>query len=186
MSVIRISARYAKSLLALAEEQSNVEGVLADIEALHKACQNRDLALLLKSPIIHGSRKLDVLHAIFGKSFHPVTMGFIKLIVGKGREMYLPEIAAECIQLYRRMNGITTVRLVTATPVSQSTIDSIHSKLVASSETGRQVEIVASVDPNLLGGFILELEGKRYDSSIAYQLQQLRKEFTGNVYQKQF
>jgi F-type H+-transporting ATPase subunit delta len=48
------------------------------------------------------------------------------------------------------------------------------------------VEIVTEIDPQLIGGYILELGGKRYDSSVAYQLEQLRKEFKGNVYKKEF
>lgn len=186
MSVIRISARYAKSLLELAIQQSNLESVLKDIQSLDEACKNRDLHLMLKSPIIHGSKKMQVLNALFGSSFNPVTMAFIKLITEKGREIYIPEIAAEFIHQYKIKNGITTVKLITATPVDQATVDTIHSKLVASNETGSQVEIVTAVDPQLLGGYVLELEGKRYDTSVAYQLEQLRKEFKGNVYKKEF
>jgi F-type H+-transporting ATPase subunit delta len=186
MSVIRISARYAKSLLELAVEQSNLESVLADVQALNEACKNRDLHLMLKSPIIHGTKKMQVLNALFEKNFNPVTMAFLKLITGKGREMYIPEIAAEFIEQYKIRNSITTVKLITATPVDQATVDNIHSKLIASNETGKKVEIVTVIDPQLIGGYILELGGKRYDSSVAYQLEQLRKEFKGNVYKKEF
>lgn len=113
-------------------------------------------------------------------------MAFLKLITGKGREMYIPEIAAEFIEQYKIRNSITTVKLITATPVDQATVDNIHSKLIASNETGKKVEIVTVIDPQLIGGYILELGGKRYDSSVAYQLEQLRKEFKGNVYKKEF
>jgi hypothetical protein len=63
MSAVRLSARYAKSLIDLAIEQNKLERVKEDVEYFHQASRVRDLHLLLKSPIVHTSTKRKV----FGK-----------------------------------------------------------------------------------------------------------------------
>ncbi len=65
MSVTRIATRYAKSLMELAMEQGKLTQVSADIISLNEASRNRDLYLMLKSPIINGDKKIAVLEAIF-------------------------------------------------------------------------------------------------------------------------
>ena len=60
MSVVRIASRYAKSLIDLAVERGQLEEVLGDIQSFQKAAENRDLYLLMKSPIINVSKKQQV------------------------------------------------------------------------------------------------------------------------------
>ncbi|MBK9335663.1 MAG: F0F1 ATP synthase subunit delta [Lewinellaceae bacterium] len=83
MSVTRIATRYAKSLLELAIDQNSVEPVHADMDTLRSAAKNRDLYLLLKSPIVHGDKKIAVLHALLESKINPLTMAYLDLLVKK-------------------------------------------------------------------------------------------------------
>ena len=74
MSVTRIATRYAKSLMELAMEQGKLSQVSADVISLAEAARNRDLYMMLKSPIIHGDKKISVLDAIFKSRFDVMTM----------------------------------------------------------------------------------------------------------------
>ncbi len=183
MSVQRIASRYAKSLMELAVEQTKLERVLEDVQSFQAATEVRDLYLLLKSPIVHASKKVEILKALFGDKYDELTMAFLNIIVNKGREQYLPEIASEFVKQYRKMKGISSVRLITASPVSEEYLSAIKAKLMESEETDQSVEITTEIDPDLIGGFVIEFEDKVYNASIAHKIEEIKKDFTGrNIY----
>lgn len=186
MSVTRIATRYAKSLIDLASQQGKLPQVSADVIALAEAAKNRDLHLMLKSPIISPDKKNAALNALFGKQMDSLTMAYLTLLVNKGREMYLPEIAAEFAAQYKVMQKITTVKVISASPLSDNVVDQLKARLLASGITHSNLEIVTSVDPKIIGGFVLEFDNKRYDASIANKLADLKSEFTKNLYIKEY
>ena len=185
MSVKRIASRYAKSLLDLSNESKNLDTVFKDMQSLQEAVKNRDLYLMLKSPIINAKKKKDIVQKIFGAGFDKMTMGFMNIIITKGRESYLPEIANEFVEQYNDLKSISTAILTSATPLSADALASIKAKLLASNITNESVEIATKVDPNILGGFIIEIGDKLYDASVAHKLETLKKQFVGNVYEPQ-
>ena len=178
MSVQRIASRYAKSLMDLAVEQNKLERILEDVQSFNEATAVRDFYLMLKSPIINAIKKESIIKEIFGGKYDELTMAFLILIVKKGREPHLPEIAEEFIAQYRQMKGISSVKLITASPINNQLLESIKSKLMESAETAATVEITTEVDPEIIGGFVVEFEDKVYDASIAHKLEVLKKEFT--------
>ena len=180
MSVIRIASRYAKSLIDLASERGQLEEVLGDIKSFQKATENRDLYLMLKSPIINTSKKQHVFDALFEGKQTELTTAFFKIILTKGREMYLPEIADEFIAQYKQLKHISTVTLVTATTLGAESVSKIKQKLVASEAADDHVELLTKVDPDILGGFVLDFGDRLYDASVAHKLDQLKKEFAKN------
>ena len=186
MSVTRIATRYAKSLIELAVEQGKLTQVNADIQVLQQAVRNRDLYLMLKNPVITNDRKAAAMDALFKSQFDSLTMGYLRLLITKNRENYLPEIAAEFGEQYKTLNKITTVRVTTATPMSDAVLQDLRNKIVASGATNENIDLQTSVDPDLIGGFILEFDNKRYDASAAHKLDQLRAQFSKNLYIKEF
>jgi F-type H+-transporting ATPase subunit delta len=186
MSVIRIASRYAKSLIDLAVEQDKLERVLEDVKTFQKAVSNREFYLLLKSPIINATKKQQIFKALFGDKFDEMTSAFFKIILTKGREAYLPDIADEFVNQYKDIKHISTVRLTTAVPLGAETISRLKQKLVASSATEDHVELVTKVDPDILGGFVIEFDDKLYDSSVTHKMELLRKEFAKNLFVKSY
>lgn len=181
----RVSGRYAKSLIDLAIEQGKLQSVIGDIETLHESVKNRDLYLMLKSPIINSSKKESVMKLLFAEQFEAITMGFINICINKSREGLLPEIASEVLSEYKKMQGITSVKVTTAIPLSAEALEALREKLVASSITDKNVEIETVVKPDLIGGFVIEFGDKLYDASVAAKLAALKKEFAGNLYESQ-
>ncbi len=185
MSVTRIASRYAKSVLDLAIEKGQLEEVLADMTSFKKATENRDLYLLLKSPIINVSKKQQVFKALFEGKQTELTAAFFDIILRKGREKYLPEIAEEFIVQYKKHKHISSVTLITATPLAAETVSKIKQRLVSSEATDDHVELETEVNEDLLGGFVLQFGDKLYDASVAHKLEQLKKEFSKNEYIKE-
>lgn len=186
MSVTRIATRYAKSLLDLAVEQGKLEAVASDMNSFREAAKNRDLHLLLKSPIVKPDKKNAVLTAIFGGNVDALSMAYMTLLVNKGREPFLAEIAAEFAEQYKALKKITTVRVTTAVPMTDAVLADLKAKIVAAGVTTENLDIETTVDPELIGGFVLEFDNKRYDASVAYKLDQLRAQFSKNLYIKEF
>lgn len=186
MSVSRISSRYAKSLLDLARERNELDTVLKDIEFFNEVTKNRDFYLLLKSPIVKTEKKLAIFKVIFEGKFSKTTSAFFDIILRKGREMYMPEIAADFIGQYKDLHRISTVILTTAAPLNEASLNDIKEKLLASNITMDKLDIVTKIDPSIIGGFTIEVGDKLYDASVIHKLDKLKKEFGSNQYVKSF
>lgn len=186
MSVSRISSRYAKSLMELSLDRNELEVVKKDILYFIEAMRNRDLYLLLKSPIINAGKKISIIKTVFGDKLNSTTMAFLEIVIKKGREMYLPEIAADFIGQYKFYNKISTIKITTASPLSQESMNDIKSKMLASNITMDKLEVTEKVDPSIIGGFIIEAGDKLYDASIAHKLEEMKKNLSGNQFVKTF
>ncbi|HXS36484.1 MAG TPA: ATP synthase F1 subunit delta [Flavipsychrobacter sp.] len=178
----RLASRYAKSLLDLAIEQNSVESTLKDMQLLDSICSHsRDFDGMLRSPIIKADKKQHVISAILSGRIHTVTQAFITLLVNKGREANLPEIAHSFISQYKEMKNIKTVTLTTAIPVNDNVKKSILSK-VAANLVNDSIDLKTEVDPDLLGGFVLEMEDKLFDASVRRDLKDIKAQFLDNSY----
>lgn len=177
----RLAARYAKSLIDLAVERGELETVYNDMLFLHSAVRNsRDFVNLLKSPIITADKKGKVLDAITAAgNVSVMTLSFCKLLMAKGRESFLPEILNAFIDQYKVHNGIHTVKLTTAIPVSEEIKQSIVDKVNTSKHLGK-IELNTAVNEDLIGGFVLEIGDQLVDGSVAFELNNIRKQFRNN------
>lgn len=184
MSVERIAGRYAKSLLDLSTEMGRTDAVLSDMKGLEEACKNRDLYLLLKSPIVSPQRKEKVLRALFSGKVDDMTLKFLMIILRKGREAYVPDIAKSFSRQYKDKNHITSVSLTTAVPIDDEAMKRIHQSLMESSATDKNLELESRVDEDIIGGFIIKIGDRHYDASVKGKLEKLRKSFSSNDYEK--
>lgn len=180
MSISRIASRYAKSLLDLAIEGNKLDDVLQDIQGFNKMLENRDLQLLLKSPIVSASHKSSIFKDLFEGKVSDLTKSFFDVILRKGREQFLPEIATEFLSQYKDYKGITDVVLTTAAPLSDELLANIKAQLVDSKSTKDTVEIETKIDEDLIGGFVVEIGDLLYDNSIAYKLKEMKKQFASS------
>lgn len=183
MRQIRLASRYAKALFELATEHHIQTEVFNDMQSLAKVCaSNKDFRLMLQSPVIKQDKKNAVLRTIFGKEFHNTTLQYITIIVRKRREMILDEIAVQYVEIYREWKGIKVALLETAIELDDAQkkafVDLLQSQLNA------EVTLETVVRPNLIGGFLLSVDGKQYDSSIIKKVKMLSKEFKINVYKR--
>lgn len=177
----RLAARYAKSLLDIAMEQNNLDAILADMQYLNRVCQsNPDFVSMLKSPVVKGDKKMEILTSIFGAELQKVTFAFIDLMVKKGREVYMPEIAATFLEQYKTYKHIHTVNLTTATPVDESLKQYIFDKVAPMIEG--TVDLQTEVNESIIGGFVLKVGDRFFDASIRRDLTDIRNQFTKNLY----
>ncbi|MDP4148418.1 MAG: ATP synthase F1 subunit delta [Bacteroidota bacterium] len=176
----RLAGRYAKSLIDLSIEKDQLEAVYRDMLFLQAACRgSKELVKLLKSPVIKADKKGRILDALTDGKISVITATFNKLLLNKGRESFLPEIISAFIDQYKEYKGIHTVNLTTAIPVSEELKQSIMDKIRADSNL-KNIELNTAVEENLIGGFILEIGDKLLDASIAFDLNNIKKQFRNN------
>jgi F-type H+-transporting ATPase subunit delta len=176
----RLAARYAKSILDLSLERGQLEDVYKDMLFLHETCRSsREFVNFLHSPVIKPDKKGKIIDAILGGKISLLTMAFIKLLLHKERESYLPEIASAFVGQYKTYKGIRTVKLTTAVAVDEDVKKAILQKVQAGHD-GQQVELDTAVREELIGGFILEVGDNMVDASIAHELNNIRKQFQNN------
>lgn len=187
MTNSRVAARYAQSLIELAQERGQLETIKADIDTLLAMGKNRDFALLLNSPVVSPSKKQTILTALLDKAgADQLTRLYVKLLIDKGREVDMLGILKEFNEQYKRIRHISTVKLTSAAPLSAATLDSVKQQLITSGKTEASIDLETQIDPDLIGGFILEFDGRVYDASVAHKLKEMKSELRKpNVYVNQ-
>lgn len=182
MNIAPVAYRYARSLLALAAERNELDAVHADMGVVALAtAESRDLRVLLASPVITPDKKAAVLGKVFAGKVGALTERFIAILVRKGREGLLGQVAAAVQELYRHQKGIITAEVVSAVPLDDTAREKVRA-LAAARHPGKTVELAEEVDPDLIGGLSIRIGDEQYDGSVRRRLGDLRREFSKNPY----
>lgn len=178
----RLAQRYAKSLIDIGSDLNELEAVHNDIVFLKSVTdRSREFVVMLESPVISPDKKYKVINSITQGRISKITETFLKLVCNKGRERNLPGVISSFIEQYNTIIGLHNAKLTTATPISRELADSFVSKIKASTSYSK-VHLETVVDDSIIGGFILEMEGKLIDNSILKNLHDVRKQFANNDY----
>lgn len=176
MSNYRVAIRYARSLLELAIELDKLEVIKTDTEMLYLLCRDsRPFLNFIKSPIIHVFKKRRVFEVLFRNRIDDLSFKFGEILIHKGREGLLPEIAEQFLDLYRIHKGIETVKVIVPVALDQELKNefiALSKKLVGED---RKIELQEKVDKDILGGYILRLGDRQIDDSVASKLKELKK-----------
>jgi F-type H+-transporting ATPase subunit delta len=180
MSNPRLASRYAKSLLDLAVEKGQMETVYHDMLYLERLTKgSREFLNVLRSPIIPNEKKKVVVDSVIGKNVSELTRSFARLLTNKNRETELPEIIKAFITQYKEKKKIYTVKLTTAVAVSDAVKNQIIEQVKKTSDM-ENIELETTINPDIIGGFILEVGDKFVDASLAYNLKQISRQFENN------
>lgn len=135
--------------------------------------QSPELAAVLRNPQIESHVKSRILADLAGDE-EPLFKNFLLLIAEKGRAGEIEDIAREFERLIAREERRLTVELTTARELSDDEADAIVAQIEQAA--GRKVEATRSVDPDLVGGIVLQAGSFRVDASIRGRLERLRQE----------
>ena len=150
----------------------------AQLDALRDAVSSvGELQQLLENPEVDSRVKQDVLARIAASgNADEIVVNFVKLVAEKGRASELAEIAEEFDALVAREQRILDVELTTAHELSDEEFGRILGRIEAAS--GRTVQAERKVDPDLIGGLVLQAGSMRLDASVRGRLQRLRHDLT--------
>jgi F-type H+-transporting ATPase subunit delta len=175
----RLATRYAKSLIDLAIEKGQLESIFADMQWLQTVCKGSHDFVVLLSPVIKADKKEKIVEAVTKGHVGEITTAFIRLMIRKSRESYLPEVVTAFIKQYKANKNIYAIKLTTASGLSEELKGAIVKQIQATTEM-QKIELEMGVNEDLIGGFILQAGDKLIDASIAYDLKNIAKQFENN------
>lgn len=184
MRDIKVASRYAKSLLSIAIENKCLEEIYQDMFLINKVCdENKELVLLLKSPIVRGDKKISILNEIF-TDINLISKSFVKIIIAKNRESILVDIAKAYLEAYKKHMNIQTAFVTSAIPLTIEQKEKIRQLINKTNNS--TIEFEEIVDSEIIGGIILRIEDNQTDQSIKRKLQNLVIQFDENPYVKEY
>lgn len=172
----RAAIRYAKAILDIANSNGQAASVNNDMKSIVAAiAESSELKNFLVSPVIKADIKIAALSEIFA-SVQSETKGLFRLLLENKRFEILSEVAAQYIALFDEMNGIEVVKVTTAFPITAELETKVLAKIKEFSN--KTITLVNTVDPSIIGGFVLRMGDKQYNASIANRLRELRRELS--------
>jgi F-type H+-transporting ATPase subunit delta len=181
MSGIKAAIRYAKAVVNFAKEQGKSEAVYEDMVLVASTIkENKDLQIMLNSPVIKPEHKKNVLTEIFGKHSTNITAGLIDLLISNKRLVIFGEVAKQYTILYDYLIGKEIAMVTSAIPLT----DEMNKKVLTKVKeiTGKEATIENIVNSDIIGGFILRIGDIQYDASIANKLKVLKRQFDNESY----
>jgi len=169
MDIGVISVRYARALLKSATEQKLDAAVYQDMQALAESyVRVPQLRSTIDNPMLAKETKKELMLTACGANRTNLTARFVDLVLKEDRESILQFMANSYITLYRQQKNVIRGRLITATAVSPATEQKMRQ--MVESRTNGTVEFATEVNPDIIGGFILEYDTYRMDASVKAKL----------------
>ena len=164
---------YAVALFELAAEREELTAVgesLALVEA--QFAENPAYIDFLLSPAVPKEERLSALRAAFENAVAGTALSFLCVLCENGRLYEFARCAEVYDELYCESQKVATANVISAVELSSEQRARLCEKL--SRQTGRTVTLNCTGDPALLGGVVVELDGKRLDGSVKRRLQVLK------------
>lgn len=169
MEIGVISVRYARALLKGATDAHLEDTVYRDMQTLATSYANvEQLRQTMDNPMLSKESKLSLLMVASGETPSSLTKSFFCIVLDNGREDTIQFMANSYITLYRKQKNIIRGKLTTAVAVLPAAEQKMR-KMVESKTNGT-VEFETEVNPDIIGGFILEYDTYRMDASVKSKL----------------
>jgi F-type H+-transporting ATPase subunit delta len=167
------AARYARALFELAKEANCIDSIEAELSVLRSALtENADLSGALNSPVIGAAEKAAVITAIAKKAkLSKLTTNFVGMAAKAGRAHELVQMTAAYAMMCAKARGALHAEAATAQPMSAKQEKDLASTL--KTVLGQDVNIETRVDPALLGGLVIKIGSRMFDSSLKSKLEGL-------------
>ncbi len=173
-----VARRYASALFGAAGAENAVAAVGADLAALETlASRHPEMIRFLESPQETDEAKRAFVEKLFRGRTHDLFMRMIFLLMRKKRIPHLMDIAVEYRRIVEESQGVAEARVTTAVPLPKDLADRLRVQLERLFQ--RKVRIVPRVDPRIVGGLFVMIEGKIIDRSVRRDLETLRQDLLG-------
>ena len=169
MDIGVISTRYARALLKSATDAGIEEQVYQEMMTLAKSYIDVPaLRQTIDNPMLDKAKKQTLLDTATGGTPSKLTQTFIALVLKEDRENMVQFMAYSYVTLYRKQKNVIRGKLTTAARVSAQTEQKMRQ--MVESQTNGTVEFETEVNPDIIGGFILEYDTYRMDASVRTKL----------------
>ncbi len=165
---------YGGGLYALCAEEKLEETVLSQLNVLKQTFrENGDFVCLLGNMSLSREERVSIVDAALAGSVHQYVLNFLRILVERGAVHEFPECVSAYRENYNRDHRVAAASVTTARPLTDAQRAQLAGKL--KKMTGKEILLREKVDPSVMGGVLLELEGKRYDNTLRQRLAAIRK-----------
>jgi F-type H+-transporting ATPase subunit delta len=173
-----VARRYARALLDVAEAKGE-SGLREELDELARLfAQHAELRTVLLHPAIPAEKKTAVVAALWRKERpSELLQRLVTLLVERDRSSLLPLVAKAYGRLWNAQRGIVEAEAVSAFAMEDGETHALSAAV--GRVLGKQVELREHVDPSLMGGLLLRMEGRVYDGSVRARLRTLRARLAG-------
>lgn len=172
----RAAIRYAKAILDIATASGKSEAVNADMKSITAAlAESHELHVFLSSPVVRLEAKKNALLEIFA-GVQQETQSLFQLLFTNKRFEILGAIAKQYGHLYDESIGVEIAKVTTAIPMTAEMEKNISAKIAEMSS--KKITIENTIDPSIIGGFILRIGDMQYNASVSGRLNELKREFS--------
>lgn len=171
----KLGKTYARALISAAQSAGVSDTVVAQLGQLvdEYLGQSKELSAAFASPRVSEDEKVRVIDRLFGGTFDPVLVKFLKVMAGRDRLGYVDSVRRAADDLHDDMMGRVVASIRTAVPLDDGLRGQIQSRL--SDTLKRDVRLRETVDPDLIGGMVIRIGDRVYDSSVRNRLDQMSK-----------
>ena len=165
---------YARALFEAADEADKLDTVRDQLgEFADALSESRDLQVFFFSPYFSTDEKVEGLEKVVTDA-DEIVANFLALLVEKHRMPAVFRIRDRFNRMWQEENKVLPVQITSAIELDKSTVSGIGDRI--GEKTGRKVELSSSVDPDILGGIVLQVGNNVLDASIRNRLENLRKQ----------
>jgi F-type H+-transporting ATPase subunit delta len=169
-----IAEVYARSLFEVAQEHDKLDVVREQLGAFADAlAEDRELSVFFFSPYFSTQEKQDGLKRVVVDADETV-VNFLELLIEKHRMPVLFRIRREYDTMWERENKVLPVEITSAIELDEDIVKQLGDRI--SEQTGRQVELSSRVEPDILGGIVVQVGNAVLDASVRNRLEQLRRQ----------
>ena len=184
----QLGQSYAQALISAAANAGVADQVVAQLGRLtdEYLAGSPQLAAAFSSPRIGATEKTRVIDRIFGEEFHPVLIKFLKVMANRDRLGYVAAVRKAAEAIHDEMMGRVVALVKTSVPLDDNLRNQIAQRLGQS--MNKQVRLIETVDPSLIGGMVIRVGDQVFDSSVVNRLNKMarrtRDGFSAKLLQK--
>ena len=169
-----IAAVYARSLFEVAKDQDKLDVVRDQLGEFADALnETRELQVFFFSPYFSTQEKEDGLERAVADA-DPVVLNFLKLLIEKHRMPVIFRVRANYERMWEEENRLLPVQITSAVELDRDIVEQLGDRI--GEQTGRKVELSAQVEPDILGGIVVQVGNSVLDASVRNRLEQLRRQ----------
>ena len=164
---------YGESLYELARDEQLGEEILTQLQTVVDLMkENPEYVTLLSLPALPKKERCAALDETFRGQIHPYLLNFLKILTENGTISQLAGCKDAYCRRYNEDNGIVEVTAISAIPLTEAMQEKLCARLGES--TGKTIRLSTRIDPDILGGIRLEMNGKRLDGSVRNRLNDMQ------------
>jgi len=180
---IAIARVYAQAVLKLAEAQGQADTVLEELEGLGAQIdKDPAFANFLGTPLVDTKERRQSLDRMFRGKMNETLLDTLQVMNSKGRSQLVRALVEAYSQEYEELRGQVRVAVQSAVPLTESLRQQLQQAV--SSFTGMRPKLEESVDPELIGGLVLQVADRRVDTSVFKEIKGLRQQLLDRASQE--